>query len=43
MVMGAAFGIVLGPLVGVGPWGIVIGSFIGLIVGAATAKPDSDQ
>lgn len=37
MVMGFAFGLVLGPVLGIGaPAGMVLGAAIGLIAGAAT-------
>lgn len=35
MVMGALFGVVLGPLLGLGSFGLVLGALIGLVLGAA--------
>jgi hypothetical protein len=44
MVMGFAFGLVLGPLVGIGgPFGMTLGASIGLVVGAAVAQHKSAQ
>jgi hypothetical protein len=43
MVMGAMFGVVLGPLLQLGPFSLVLGALIGLVLGGAISLHGSKR